>query len=103
MFLGDGRSKQEKLESLLSIPDRVSEEGKSEGFFHQTNLLTSFPQNYNDMQAIPLLDLHSLSIPFLRRAFLASSANVSEMLKFTKGDTSKKPMLFFSAYSSASS
>ena len=31
-FLGDGRSKQEKLESLLSIPDRVSEEGKSEGF-----------------------------------------------------------------------
>ena len=31
MFLGDGRSKQEKLESLLSIPDRVSEEGKSEG------------------------------------------------------------------------
>ena len=32
MFLGDGRSKQEKLESLLSIPDRVSEEGKSEGF-----------------------------------------------------------------------
>ena len=31
-FLGDGRSKQEKLESLLSIPDRLSEEGKSEGF-----------------------------------------------------------------------
>ena len=30
-FLGDGRSKQEKLESLLSIPDRLSEEGKSEG------------------------------------------------------------------------
>ena len=37
MFLGDGRSKQEKLESLLSIPDRVSEEGKSEGFFHHTS------------------------------------------------------------------
>ena len=52
MFLGDGRSKQEKLESLLSIPDRVSEEGKSEGFSILTNILPSFPQNYNDDQGI---------------------------------------------------
>ena len=43
-FLGDGRSKQEKLESLLSIPDRVSEEGKSEGFSFFLSLITNVYQ-----------------------------------------------------------
>ena len=45
-FLGDGRSKQEKLESLLSIPDRVSEEGKSEGFSFFLSFLSSL--NYQE-------------------------------------------------------
>ena len=43
-FLGDGRSKQEKLESLLSIPDRVSEEGKSEGFSFFLSLIANVDQ-----------------------------------------------------------
>ena len=44
MFLGDWRSKQEKLESLLSIPDRVSEEGKSEGFSITPTFYHLFPK-----------------------------------------------------------
>ena len=52
----------------------------------------------------PLFDLpFHRSIPFLLRAILASSTRVSEMLKFTSGDTSKNPIECFSAYSSASS
>ena len=54
-------------------------------------------------QFIPLLDLHNRSIPLRFKAILASSTKVSEMLKLTRGETSMKPMEFFSAYSSASS
>ena len=53
---------------------------------------------------LPLLERpFQRSIPLRRSAILASSTNVSEMLKFTKGDTSKNPIEFLSAYSSASS
>ena len=56
------------------------------------------------LQSLPLLDLpFQRSIPFLLRAILASSTNVSDILKLTKGDTSKNPIEFLSAYSSASS
>ena len=41
-------------------------------------------------------------MPFRMIAFLANSTNVSEILKFTSGETSKKPIAFLSAYVSAS-
>ena len=51
---------------------------------------------------LPLFDRHSRSMPFRMIAFLANSTNVSEILKFTSGETSKKPIAFLSAYVSAS-
>ena len=75
MFLGDGRSKQEKLESLLSIPDRVSEEGKSEGFFHHTNLLPSLPQSLNDQG---IITAGEMSKEGSRRSSEASAREKSE-------------------------
>ena len=51
---------------------------------------------------LPLFERHSRSMPFRLSAILASSTKVSEILKFTSGDTSKKPIAFLSAYVSAS-
>ena len=51
---------------------------------------------------LPLFERHNLSMPFRLSAILANSTKVSDILKFTRGDTSKKPIAFFSAYVSAS-
>uniref|UniRef100_A0A0K2U7U2 Uncharacterized protein n=2 Tax=Lepeophtheirus salmonis TaxID=72036 RepID=A0A0K2U7U2_LEPSM len=44
-----------------------------------------------------LFNLHNFSIPFRLRAIRANSIKLSDMLKLTRGETSKNPMEFFSA------
>lgn len=50
------------------------------------------------MYNLPLLDLHSLSIPFLCNAILDNSQKLSWILKLHRGDTSKKAILCLFAY-----
>ena len=49
-----------------------------------------------------LLLLNSLSIPFLCKAILDNSLKLSLILKSHNGETSKKAILFLTAYASAS-
>ena len=62
----------------------------------------NFPKKNVSSINLPLFERHNLSMPFRLSAILANSTKVSDILKFTRGDTSKKPIAFFSAYVSAS-